>query len=184
MEEKSFRIRTTVGGDDKYLTFKLDQKFDYLEVLSIKINQENFYRQFTSDYGVLVGRVIANDGLGVPNANVSLFVPLSDEDSDNTTISGIYPFKEIHDKDNQGVSYNLLTPKSGYTIGTFPSKQQILDSDTYIEIYEKYYKFTTKTNSAGDYMIFGVPIGTQNVHMDLDLSDIGQYSFSANESYS
>jgi hypothetical protein len=45
-----------------------------------------------------------------------------------------------------------------------------------IEVFDKYYKYTTKTNGAGDYMIFGVPTGQQTVHMDVDLSDAGVFS--------
>ena len=45
-----------------------------------------------------------------------------------------------------------------------------------MEIYCKYYKFTTTTNHAGDFMIFGVPIGTYTVHMDADISDMGVIS--------
>jgi hypothetical protein len=40
-------------------------------------------------------------------------------------------------------------------------------------IYCKYYKFTTTTNDSGDYMIFGLPIGAHNLHVEADLSDIG-----------
>jgi hypothetical protein len=40
-------------------------------------------------------------------------------------------------------------------------------------IYCKYYKFTTTTNHAGDFMIFGVPVGTYTLHVDADISDIG-----------
>lgn len=181
MEEKSYRIRTTPGGSDNYLTLKLNQNIDYVEVLSIKINQENFYRNFTSDYGVLVGRVIANGGLGIPNANVSIFIPISTEDSENPLISSLYPFTSVNDKDSSSTPYNLLTPRDGMLVGSFPSKQQFLDNDTYLEVYEKYYKYTTKTNSSGDYMIFGVPVGINTIHMDLDLSNIGKYSFTAND---
>ena len=35
---KSYRIRTQVGVD-KYINVKLDQDFDFLEILSLKINQ-------------------------------------------------------------------------------------------------------------------------------------------------
>jgi hypothetical protein len=181
MDKKSFRIRTTPGGEDKYLNIKLEQNFDYLEILSLKIDQENFYRDFSADYGVLVGRVIANDGLGIPNANISVFIPISDEDVDNSEIAAIYPYSDIHDKNRVGTSYNLLTPTSKMNVGTFPSKQQFLDNDTYLEVYEKYYKFTTKTNKSGDYMIFGLPVGSNSIHMDLDLSNIGEYSFRPND---
>ena len=49
----------------------------------------------------------------------------------------------------------------------------MLDDSNTLEIFDKYYKYTTVTNNAGDYMIFGVPVGNQTIHMDIDLSDIG-----------
>jgi hypothetical protein len=36
-----------------------------------------------SNYGVLVGRVLANDGFGVPNAKVSIFIENNDIDETN-----------------------------------------------------------------------------------------------------
>jgi len=45
-----------------------------------------------------------------------------------------------------------------------------------VEIYDKYYRFTSRTNDSGDYMIMGVPLGDQTVVMDVDLSDIGEFS--------
>ena len=45
-----------------------------------------------------------------------------------------------------------------------------------LQVYEKYYKYTVKTNSSGDFMIVGVPLGQQKLVMDLDLSNMGQFS--------
>jgi hypothetical protein len=53
------------------------------------------------------------------------------------------------------------------------NKREVLDNDQLGYIYEKYYKFTNTTNHAGDFMIFGVPLGTHTVHVDADISDIG-----------
>lgn len=36
-------------------------------------------------------------------------------------------------------------------------QREVLDNDTVLEIYDKYYKYTATTNKAGDYMIFGIP---------------------------
>lgn len=179
MSEKSFRIQTNTDGNDTQLIVKLEQDYDCLEILSLKIQQDKLYRTFTSDYGVLVGRVIANEGLGVPNAKISVFIPLSLDDQSDPVISNIYPFTTITDKTSLGVRYNLITPRENVQAGTFPTKQQFLDNDVYLEVYEKYYKFTTVTNQSGDYMIFGVPTGQQFVHLDVDLSDIGAYSSTA-----
>ena len=61
-------------------------------------------------------------------------------------------------------------------VGTFPNKRLTLDDNTTLEVYDKYYKFTTVTNNSGDYMLFGVPTGNTKVHVDVDLSDIGYLS--------
>lgn len=176
---KNIRIKTTPNGGDKYIKVNLDQDFDFLEVLSLKITQEEAYKNFCSDYGVVVGRVIVSSGFGVPNAKVSIFIPISEEDALDVEMKGLYPYEIISDKDNNGVRYNLF-PKTSETdnecftpIGTFPTKREVLDNELMTEIYTKYYKFTTTTNHAGDFMIFGVPIGTYVLHIDADLSDIG-----------
>lgn len=176
---KAIRIKTTPNGGDKYVKIKLEQEFDFLEVLSLNINQEDVYKRFSSDYGVIVGRVIINGGFGVPNAKVSVFIPLDNIDKNDVLKRGLYPYEKISDKDVDGIRYNLLTQDSDsqnecFTpIGTFPTKREVLDNDTILEIYCKYYKYTTTTNHAGDFMIFGVPLGNHVVHLDADISDIG-----------
>ena len=176
---KAIRIKTTPNGGDKYVKIKLEQDFDFLEVLSLNINQEDVYKRFSSDYGVIVGRVIINGGFGVPNAKVSVFIPLDNIDKNDALKKGLYPYEKISDKDVDGIRYNLLTQDSAsqnecFTpIGTFPLKRQVLDNDTMLEVYCKYHKYTTTTNHAGDFMIFGVPLGNHVVHLDADISDIG-----------
>jgi hypothetical protein len=179
MSNNSIRIRTTPNGEDKYLKVKLDQEFDFIEILSLKITQDQAYRNFCSDYGVVVGRVIINSGFGVENARVSIFIPIDDVDKDNPIINGLYPYEVVTDKDIDGKRYNVL-PKYSETdnecftpVGTFPNKREVLDDPEMLEVYCKYYKFTTTTNNAGDFMIFGVPLGTYTLHVDADISDIG-----------
>ena len=179
MANESIRIRTTPGVD-KNVRVKLDQDFDFLEILSLKITQEDLYQPFCSNYGIVVGRVIANKGYGLPNSKVSIFIPITDEDRKNELIKDLYPFRTQYQKDGNGVRYNLLLSKAtcvlNTPVGTFPTKEEVLDNDIVLEVFEKYYKYTTKTNYAGDFMIFGVPTGQQSIHMDLDLSDIGAAS--------
>jgi hypothetical protein len=178
---KSYRIRTEVGVD-KYINVKLEQDFDFLEILSLKINQSDIYIRPCSDYGVIVGRVSVNNGFGLPNAKVSVFIPLSETDENNPVISELYPYKTLSDVNEDGYRYNLLPKEPSYSThsatGTFPTKEETLIDQTQVEIYDKYYKFTVRTNESGDYMIFGVPTGSQTVFMDVDLSDIGCFSLS------
>ena len=177
---KSFRVRTK-PGDDGYIKVNVDleQNFDFLEILSLKISQVEDYQNFCADYGVVAGRIVINNGFGVPNVKVSIFVPIEDSDVDNEVINEIYPYTAPtpDQKNGKGVRYNVLPNQQqnlDHTpVGTFPEKREILDNDTTLEIYEKYYKYTTTTNEAGDYILFGIPLGAQTLHYDMDISDIG-----------
>ena len=162
---KSIRIRTTPNGDDKYIKVELNQDFDLLEILSLKIKQEDVYQNFCSDYGVVAGRIVVNNGYGVPNVKVSIFVPISSEDIDNPIINQLYPYESPgeEEKNISGIRYNLL-PNTQQTfdhtpVGTFAEKKEILDSEVILDIYDNYYKYTTTTNHAGDFILFGVPTG-------------------------
>lgn len=176
---KTIRLKTTPGSN-KNINISLKQEFDTLEVLSLKLSQEDLYKPYCSDYGVVVGRVIINKGFGVPNAKISVFIPISSEDERNELIKDLYPYKTPYDKNKDGVRYNLLLNKNNCDlvnpVGTFPTKEELLDNDIMIEIFDKYYKYTTKTNNSGDFMLFGVPLGDKTVHVDVDMSDMGIFS--------
>lgn len=178
---QSYRIRTEVGKD-KYVNVLLEQDFEQLEILSLKILQSQIYTRLCSDYGVVAGRITANSGFGLPNCKVSIFIPLSNEDENNPIISELYPYKLISDTNEDGYRYNLLPyvkSHSGHNpTGSFPDRTDVLTDPNLIQVYDKYYKFTVKTNDSGDFLIFGVPLGTQTIHIDIDLSDIGEFSLS------
>lgn len=176
---QSYRIRTELGLN-KTINVELEQEFEFLEILSLKLNQQDIYLRACSDYGVIVGRVTANNGLGLPNARVSIFIPIDGVDESDPIISSIYPYKSPEDKNEDGYRYNLLPYEKSYSVhaatGTLPTRLDVLTGNTAFEIYDKYYKFTAKTNDSGDYMIMGVPLGEQTIVMDVDLSDIGEFS--------
>ena len=176
---QSFRINTNIGID-KNISFQLDQDFEFLEILSLQIFQNDVYPRDCADYGVVVGRVVANGGFGIPNAKISIFVPITEIDSLNDRIVQLYPYTQPNDKNDDGYRFNLLPYVQSYTnhaaTGTFPSREDVLKDPVVVEIYDKYYKFTVKTNDSGDFMILGVPVGQQTIVMDLDLSDIGEFS--------
>ena len=177
--EKSYRIKANLGVD-QVLNVSIKQDIDLYEVLSLRLRREDVYRLHASNYGVIVGRVLANDAFGVPNAKVSVFIPISDEDSLRGDISQLYPYTSTRDQNDDNIRYNTLpnysTGECHVPVGTFPKKQLVLDNDSVLEVYDKYYKYTTVTNKSGDYMIFGVPSGEHTLHVDVDLSDIGVLS--------
>jgi len=175
----NIRVRTTPGGEDKFINVKIDQKFDFIEILSLKLSQEDVYRKYCSNYGVLVGRVTVNNGFGVPNAKVSIFIPVDAIDKEDSEIFGLYPYEQVQDKNSDALRYNLL-PKTNETdndcftpVGSFFNKREVQDNPDIEYVYCKYYKFTTTTNYAGDFMLFGVPVGSHQMHVDTDISDIG-----------
>jgi len=176
---QSHRISTNIGKD-QLVTVELKQDYDLLEILSLKFSQQDVYTSLCSDYGVVCGRISVNNGLGIPNARVSIFVPLKDVHANDPIISALYPYTSVTDKDQNNYRYNLLPARQqhgGHTpTGTFPDQTDILTREEILEVYETYYSYTVKTNSAGDFMIWGVPLGQQTIHVDVDLSDIGCFS--------
>ena len=176
---KSYRINTKVGTDldTKYITIdaNLVQDYDTFDILSVKIDSVDAYNLHNANYGVVVGRVLANNGFGIPNAKLSIFISSDGEDGEK--VKELYPFTSSTSKDGNGVRYNLLPNEQvsdcHQIVGTFPNKRFALDNDVVLEVFDKYYKYTTRTNGAGDYLIMGVPVGNHTLHMDLDLSDCG-----------
>ena len=144
-----YRIRTTVGEDaPNVIHVPLKQSYDMFEILSLKLDQTNSYKTYESDYGVIVGRVTANGGFGVPNAKVSIFIEVSDDDALKDRL--LYNFTSTSDTDNNGVRYNLLPDyvddACHQDVGTFPNKRLVLDNQDVIEMFDKYWKYTTTTS--------------------------------------
>jgi len=176
---KNIRVRTKIG-QDQVVTINLEQDFDMLEILSLNMHQTDVYRRDCADFGVLVGRVVANSGFGLPNAKVSIFIPLDENDSQNEIIRTLYPFTSPSVVSEDGFRYNLLPQDPSYTghvpTGSFPKLSDVLLNQEVSYVYQKYYKLTVKTNDSGDFMIYGVPLGSQRVVMNIDLSDMGCFS--------
>lgn len=173
---QSYRVHTDIGQDKK-LDIHLQQNVGLLQILSLNLRQSDAYINKSSNYGIIVGRVLANEAFGIENVKVSVFIPVTD-DYFVDRIRSVYPYRDATRRNGiNGHRYNLLeddiADECHADVGTFPNKRLVLDDNTYIEVFDKYYKYTTVTNKAGDYMIYGVPTGNQQIHIDLDLSNIG-----------
>lgn len=175
----TYRIRTVVGTDNpdyvSNLNIPLEQDYDTFEIMSLKIKSTDSYRLHNSNHGVIAGRVIANNGFGIPNAKISIFI---DADSaDEQDITYLYPYSSTASKNDDNVRYNLLPDNKvdgcHQAVGTFPNKTYLLENDILLEVYDKYYSYSTRTNNSGDYLLIGIPEGSHTLHMDLDLSDCG-----------
>ena len=109
---KGYRIHTNIVNDT-VLNVNMRQEMDFLEVLSLKLRQKDAYRLHSSNYGVIIGRVLANDAFGIPNAKISLFIER--DDSDTSDMEYIYPYSEVTSKDRDGRRYNVLPDYSDDT---------------------------------------------------------------------
>lgn len=184
--EKNIRIVLNDNQTNERIQVNLEDDFDNLEVLSLKISSTDVYRKSSSDFGVIVGRVQTTNGYGLQNARVSIFVPITAEDKLRPEITELYPFETVNDQFPNGVRYNLLPRTrnqnpSHRAVGNLPSINDFTHYPQYVEIMEKYYKYTAITNDSGDYMIFGVPVGSHNIMMDFDLFDTKSFELSAND---
>jgi hypothetical protein len=185
--DRNIRIPVDFSKDDKVIQFNLEQEFDNLEILSLKITNSEAYTRQCSNFGVVVGRVMLNSGFGVQNAKVNIFIPLKDEDKERPEILELYPFETVNDTYPNGVRYNLFPRvKNGRNpshkaIGNFPHETDFTHYPQYLEIMDKYYKYTTTTNESGDFMIFGVPTGQHDIIMDFDLFDTKSFELTAND---
>ena len=140
---KSYRVHTNVG-EDKYLNVNINQDIEQLEILSLKLDVDNFYKLHTSSYGCLVGRVLANKGVGIPNVKISMFIPVEAADLQNPIYKYLYPYTNTKSKNQDGIRYNLLpdvvSDKCHQDVGTFPNKRLVLDDVNVIEVFDKYFK--------------------------------------------
>jgi len=160
---KSYRIRTQLGINQNSpvkIPLVLEQNFDTLEIYPWPFVLMMFTLEVVLTTESFVVEFFVTKDLVLQNVRVSIFVPIEDIDLTNDYISSLYPYTSFEDINDDGYRYNLLPytqSHSGHVpVGTFPEREDVLTDNLLIQVYEKYYKFTVKTNESGDYMIFGV----------------------------
>lgn len=173
---RTYRIKADVANEQS-IHLNITQEYDSFDILSLNISQKDLYKLHSADYGVIVGRVVANGNFGVPNAKISVFIEKDPSFNVTSELEYLYPYILSSDKNSDRVRYNLLPDNQvsdcHQVVGTFPNKTYLLANDVLMDVFDKYYRFTCRTNNSGDYVICGVPVGTHTLHVDLDLSDCG-----------
>ena len=108
-QNKSYRIRTAPGSEgNAKLNIALHQDYDFVDILSLKLDQKNIYRTPKSEYGCIIGRVMANGGVGVPNAHISVFIPVTETTKRDMEKRVLYPYDNPFDKNYKKIRYNLF----------------------------------------------------------------------------
>ena len=173
---RTYRIKADVLNEQS-ISLNLNQDYESFDILSVNISQKDLYKLHSADYGVIVGRVVANGNFGIPNAKISIFIPRDADFNVTSELESLYPYILSTAKNSKNVRYNLLPDEKvsdcHQVVGTFPNKTYLLSNDVLMDVFDKYYRFTCRTNNSGDYVICGVPVGNHTLHMDLDLSDCG-----------
>src|SRR5574344_48174 len=105
------RIRTNINKD-AMLHIQMKQNVDMYEILSLNLSMNDSYKLQNSDNGILMGRVLANDAFGIPNAKVSIFIKITDEDKLDNVLSAYYPYSTTSDTNSDSIRYNLLPSSS------------------------------------------------------------------------
>ena len=86
-------------------------------------------------------RVNANGAVGIPNAKISIFIPVTDDDKLSAEIRAIYPYENPRDKNVNGKRYNLLPRVAQVqTDGTVRPKQPFRSFPTKEIVVTKAYK--------------------------------------------
>lgn len=129
---KTYRIKANINGDTN-LHVKLDQDYDMFEILSLELGSSETYKLHDSNYGVIVGRVLANNGFGIENAKISVFISADTETLSEPVLASIYGYMTTSDKNEDGVRYNLLSDEKldecHQVVGTFPDKRYVLSNN-------------------------------------------------------
>ena len=87
---KIVRIPIDLNSDDQEIRINLEDEFQSLDVLSLNITSNDVYSRVKSDFGVIVGRVTTSQGLGIQNAKINIFIPLTEEDKSRIEITKLY----------------------------------------------------------------------------------------------
>ena len=130
---KSYRIRTNINTNETiHLNLNLNQDYKNFEILSLNLDSESLYKMYTSEYGCIVGRVLANDALGIPNAKVSVFVKTEESDDIDPILHSLYPYENFLDKNEDNIRYNTLPDE------VVPVESSEIDTLTYIAAEKAY----------------------------------------------
>ena len=158
--------------DDFYVDLKLERSYNSLDTLKINNNLVNTFPEQNSPTGVVFGRLMAiqkikgenGENLRIPlrNVPIGIFNP-SDE------------FPNAFSTDDNGDRLTLNIKESAVPNDYFDSVSYSVDYNNYLRSAESFsavpaqYKYITKTNENGEFIIYDVPVGEQLAIFEVDL---------------
>lgn len=158
--------------DDFYVNVKINRTHAHLDTLNIYNNLTNSIPTQDATTGVVFGRLVAlqnikdeeGNNIRIPlrNVPVGIFNPSEDyPTSSSVSDNGDRIFLNIKESSDESEYFNI----ESFNL----DKNELLRSGSeFVKIPEQY-KYVTKTNEEGEFVIYDAPIGTQIVMFEVDL---------------
>lgn len=158
--------------DDFYVDLKLTRSYNSLDTLKINNNLVNSYPTQQAVTGVVFGRLTAIQKLKNENGE-NIRIPLVNVPIGIFNPSDEFPF--IFSTDDNGNRLTLNLKESSEPNQYFNDYSYFADYDLYLSSGESFsavpaqYKYITKTNENGEFILYDVPVGQQTAIFEVDL---------------
>lgn len=158
--------------DDFYVDLKLERSYNSLDTLKINNNLINSFPEQNSPTGVVFGRLMAIQKIKGENGE-NLRIPLQ-----NVPIGIFNPsddFPNTFSTDDNGDRLTLNIKESATPSDYFDNLSYYTDYNNYLRSAESFsavpaqYKYITKTNENGEFILYDVPVGEQIAIFEVDL---------------
>lgn len=162
--------------DDFYVDLKLTRSYGSLDTLKINNNLVNSFPVQESPTGVVFGRLMAIQKLKNENGE-NIRIPLVNVPIGIFNPSDDFPF--IYSTDDNGNRLTLNLKESSDPSQYFNEYSYFSDYNTYLTSAESFsavpaqYKYITRTNENGEFIIYDVPVGQQTAIFEVDLFNQG-----------
>jgi hypothetical protein len=158
--------------DDFYVDLKLERSYNSLDTLKIYNNLVNSFPNQESPTGVVFGRLTAIQKIKNENGE-NLRIPLQNVPLGVFNPSDEYP--QIFSTDDNGDRLTLNIKESTIPSEYFDTISYSTDYNSYLKSAESFsavpaqYKYITKTNENGEFILYDIPVGQQVVVFEVDL---------------
>ena len=158
--------------DDFYVDLKLERSYNSLDTLKIYNNLINSFPNQESPTGVVFGRLTAIQKIKNENGQ-NLRIPLQNVPLGVFNPSDDYP--QIFSTDDNGDRLTLNIKESTIPSEYFNNISYEADYNNYLRSAESFsavpaqYKYITKTNENGEFILYDIPVGQQVVVFEVDL---------------
>lgn len=158
--------------DDFYVNVKLNRTTSTLDTLNVYNNLVNTWPTQEAETGVVFGRLMALQTIKDAEGN-NIRIPLRNVPVGVFNPSEDYPTAASVTDNGDRIFLNLkesADPSEYFNIESFNlDKDKLLRSGSQFDSVPDQYKYITKTNDEGEFVIYDVPIGTQIVVFEVDL---------------